>query len=1771
MKTYEATATAAAKRRQRGPANVDMISMDGYFGFPNGLTTDSDGLTTDFQNGLTMDSRNGYFLADVYTVDLAQAFAGMARPTALAAEYGLQASDPADTLYGWDLASTEGAKRWQDVIKQKRPLVVIISMCCTLWSRLNVNLNYSGHRDLLERLREPERHLLGLMVETMREQHHAGRYFLFENPAGSDIFLEKVMEEVYDLPPIPETDSEIGSVIGHGCMYGANYKGKLTRKGFRWVANHRRLLQAVGRRCDGSHEHAILEGKRMTEPSGIYTEALSRAILEAIVDIAAEREPARFAQITDVNYTDAEKDIERWQPVVDLSRAVLSRTKHKAPITVSTDDNLYKLVAELVPWQLRRVQLVPRPRARRMPTEITWKHRGALIVPFTGAPTLETEALRDLAYPCLRFSSELEFAVMFWGEAPDEEPKGEPKDEYDTPIRDENQDQVEVAPKTSESQAPLAPEVLYPDFDVPDDPDTPTRVPRATTHGDITFTGLTKEQAPLEIRRMVARMHLNYGHPRKRDLLRFAASQGANANTLTVISALRCKVCERAVGTSQPRPARLPRVGQFADSVQMDIFFVMDLTGTTHTLLGLIDVATLMHQVGRLTERDPDVVWDLVRSLWLNPFGLPQEIVADLDGAFRGNFEDNLTVLGVPIRYAAPGSHWQIGKAESHNNIFRAMLEKVIDHLAIYDTNQLDVAITAVAHAKNSNVKQAGRTAFQAAFGRVPALPGELLSDTSSAQTWDNMTQHQALAFAEESRVAALRALADVEGDKQIRLGILRKPVMRKEFDPQPGQPVCIWRERGRRRAGKTAIEGFRPAVFAMWDPGTDGRAPGENAWVRSGGATLMVSREQLRPAVGYENWAPDTRAWKQLRRAQRDLDQYAEEDAVERGPTDDGENRIIDQLLAYPLPPVPEDEADEPPAAAVPLPPATEEEPAQPLLGPTGRPNPTLRAPHRSSAAGSESAPDSSSMASSLARALEPTAARSRRSVSPSPKVSPAPSAAGQSPDDLFVFGDRESDPDASSKRAKVEPAVTTSAATAMVAEFLTDDAFTFALPDGYDGGEDLPPIFANRTIFEYENDVNVISAFEDDFLREHWDEMSETDQSELADVLFVPGEMSDIDDEYNEFNGEPMDGSGASRRDWQEHEWFYYDDDFPYRTFEYGWDDDDANETLIIDDSELLGENGYTDVNENTDDQGSDGGPEPTENAVDLSRKERKAMDREIPWRAILQRSKDDIQKFIDAIIKEVANWEKYNPVEPIDDDEAERIMADPELRRRCIPSRVCYRDKNCGVGDLHAKARPVLLGFRDPDLRTMKRNASVMRRVTMFCILQIAASHFHDPDGPWSVGCGDAMSAFLQGDQEDRPHELFMLPPRDPLVEAAGAFPHKLYRVKGNVYGGANGPYLWKSHVRKVMIGKLKFRSLRTDEMVFTYYNDGNLLCIIGFHVDDALMACSPHFDKDIIMKAFEWSPWRWLHDGQVDMVGLEVNQIHRGDEAGTIVLTQSAYVKETPVKRLPNKTPGQSDELDQTGLTEFSSCNGCLQWVTGKTRADLSAANSLLQSGSPTRSDLRNMYYLIEYAHKTADVGIKIVPTPLDTAVFVAFHDSSWANAEGLRTQVGYVVLFTDRKVLKVPCLGSILEHRSVRTPRVVRSSLAGEACAATTATDAMYFANAVMSEITHAIHPSKDPLAYTMYAVTDCKCLYDSIQQATPSLTEKRTILDIIAIQEVVPPSQFRWVPTGNMIADGLTKFDWKLIHKMTEFMSWPEFCLVKVDPPAKQDLKSLET
>ena len=68
------------------------------------------------------------------------------------------------------------------------------------------------------------------------------------------------------------------------------------------------------------------------------------------------------------------------------------------------------------------------------------------------------------------------------------------------------------------------------------------------------------------------------------------------------------------------------------------------------------------------------------------------------------------------------------------------------------------------------------------------------------------------------------------------------------------------------------------------------------------------------------------------------------------------------------------------------------------------------------------------------------------------------------------------------------------------------------------------------------------------------------------------------------------------------------------------------------------------------------------------------------------------------------------------------------------------------------------------------------------------------------------------------------------------------------------------------------------------------------------------------------------------------------------------------------------------------------------------------------------------------------------------------------------------------------------------------------------------------------------------AVTDCKSLYDAVRAASPTLKEKRTIIGIVAVKEVLSEEGLRWCPTWAQLADAMTKYTPELMHNMAAFL-----------------------
>jgi hypothetical protein len=122
--------------------------------------------------------------------------------------------------------------------------------------------------------------LLGFAIEIYNLQVAAGRHFLHEHPATAASWQKPAMKELMAHP-------KVSSVVTHLCMYGhttRTRKGTMApvKKATRFASSAGEVLKALGRRCDGNHQHEVLTGGSRVRNSAIYPPGLCRAIVQGI-------------------------------------------------------------------------------------------------------------------------------------------------------------------------------------------------------------------------------------------------------------------------------------------------------------------------------------------------------------------------------------------------------------------------------------------------------------------------------------------------------------------------------------------------------------------------------------------------------------------------------------------------------------------------------------------------------------------------------------------------------------------------------------------------------------------------------------------------------------------------------------------------------------------------------------------------------------------------------------------------------------------------------------------------------------------------------------------------------------------------------------------------------------------------------------------------------------------------------------------------------------------------------------------------------------------------------------------------------------------------------------------------------------------------------------------------------------------------------------------------------------------------------------------------
>ena len=521
---------------------------------------------------------------------------------------------------------------------------------------------------------------------------------------------------------------------------------------------------------------------------------------------------------------------------------------------------------------------------------------------------------------------------------------------------------------------------------------------------------------------------------------------------------------------------------------------------------------------------------------------------------------------------------------------------------------------------------------------------------------------------------------------------------------------------------------------------------------------------------------------------------------------------------------------------------------------------------------------------------------------------------------------------------------------------------------------------------------------------------------------------------------------------------------------------------------------------------------------------------MDREIPWRQILQLPPAMIDKYLAAIDEEALSWEEWRSIRPLTREEALAVYKDKMLRHRIMRSRALYRDKNCGQGELKAKCRVVCLGHQDPDLQQITRSSPTPGRVTemvLYCL--IVAGHnreLFDTDHEWVSWSGDAATAFLQGKQEDseRPAPLYMKAPADGLIEC------ELYQILGNVYGLANAPALWTGELLGLGYTRHVF-----DQMLFYLVNEADqIVSLVMIYVDDFLGLHRKDHDISALL-------WGEIHtfspDSKITFKGktLELKK----NEAGRYVMdiTMEKFIQGLSPGVIPKGRLQEDELLSPAEFQEFRSVSGCLQWAATQARPEVAPALSLANHVALTTiHDLRSLYESLSYLKETPSEGIRIQDVGVGKATWVlTFTDASWANAQRSGSQIAVITGLTSEECKVRPVPFALVDWRSARSARVCRSTLAAEACAGDEGSDRGSYLNMFLSELTHRCPAHQAGLRLNYLQATDSKSLYDAVVQPNPSLTDRRSLVNVRATQETLTPLNMHWVPTWLQFSDGLTK------------------------------------
>eukprot|EP00435_Cladocopium_sp_Y103_P013790 s2127_g3.t1 len=496
--------------------------------------------------------------------------------------------------------------------------------------------------------------------------------------------------------------------------------------------------------------------------------------------------------------------------------------------------------------------------------------------------------------------------------------------------------------------------------------------------------------------------------------------------------------------------------------------------------------------------------------------------------------------------------------------------------------------------------------------------------------------------------------------------------------------------------------------------------------------------------------------------------------------------------------------------------------------------------------------------------------------------------------------------------------------------------------------------------------------------------------------------------------------------------------------------------------------------------------------------------------------------------------------------DEKRAIRILSPSQAQkiRREQPDRIMSgrfvitekkEDNSCRI-----KARWCLRGHHDPDLvekvLSGKCHSPTLSQLGRSAILQLIVSF------GWKLNLGDIKGAFLEADISKQTSEkpvFAELPPGG----VPGVAPGSLVQVLGNIYGANDAPHNWSVEFDSVA-QQAGFKRAKLDScLYFCHGSDGKLQGVLGAHVDDTITGGSGEKYTAAISFLRERFPFRKWRTGEGEFLGTMYKQLDNGE----IVYHQKEYaehIRPISISKERVKKPWLS--ATDKEISALRAVNGALGWISSQSRPDLAVQTSMSQQAfpRPTVQHLLAANQAVRRCRQQRDLLMRVPYIPPEELTICFWSDAAFANNDDHKTQGGWLIGLTSKHMssgmdVPVHCIG----WKSYKLPRVVASTLSGEAQAFATASGMAEWSLLLLAECLDGpfrLEGSLDVLKRRPpIGITDCRSLYDHLISlgSGGTLDDKRTAIDVAIIRQSIIRCGLepRWCPTGHMLADGLTK------------------------------------